>query len=564
MKRAILLRVLVFSLFPLGMARGQISPGELSAAHADLEGMSNCTRCHTIGRTVTHDRCLDCHRELKSRIAAGKGYHARIAARECVDCHKEHHGRSFAITRFDRTGYDHKLATGFALEGKHAQLECQKCHRSDLLRAADVKSNQSLVHHGTYLGLSPACASCHDDVHRGQFSGDCSTCHTPSAWKPVGNFSHDRTRFRLTGKHTEVPCASCHKALPADPKTVRFKGLAFQGCKDCHADPHKGKLQGTCESCHATAGWTQAGTTFNHATTRFPLNGLHSRVRCIGCHTATAGASPGHGLRFARFQRCADCHPDPHKGQFASRIRNGGCESCHAENGWHEGPMKTFDHATTRFPLRGKHAVLECATCHGTTPGVRVTPDMLTGFARCAACHPDPHAGQFTRGGAITDCGTCHNEDRFVPAAYSTAMHNANRFSLNGGHEAVPCVKCHATEVIAGKRVQVFARASLPACVACHQDPHGGKLARFTAAGCTVCHTSTMWTDIHFDHSQTRYPLDGKHVRVACARCHAPSTGSRAPDLWQFQGVATACAGCHGGAAPAKSTGSVREGGRKQ
>jgi cytochrome c553 len=56
-----------------------------------------------------------------------------------------------------------------------------------------------------------------------------------------------------------------------------------------------------------------------------------------------------------------------------------------------------------------------------------------------------------------------------------------------------------------------------------------------------------MWADIHFDHGQTQYPLDGQHVSVACARCHAPSAGSRALDLWQFQGAATTCAGCHGG-----------------
>ncbi len=31
---------------------GQISPGDLSNAHKDLEGMSNCTKCHVLGDKV--------------------------------------------------------------------------------------------------------------------------------------------------------------------------------------------------------------------------------------------------------------------------------------------------------------------------------------------------------------------------------------------------------------------------------------------------------------------------------------------------------------------------------
>ena len=33
---------------------GQISPGELAKVHLQLEGMSNCTQCHILGKKVSN------------------------------------------------------------------------------------------------------------------------------------------------------------------------------------------------------------------------------------------------------------------------------------------------------------------------------------------------------------------------------------------------------------------------------------------------------------------------------------------------------------------------------
>jgi uncharacterized paraquat-inducible protein A len=51
----------------------QISPGELSQAHAHLEGMSKCTQCHTLGDKVSNIKCLACQTEIKERIDQQKG-----------------------------------------------------------------------------------------------------------------------------------------------------------------------------------------------------------------------------------------------------------------------------------------------------------------------------------------------------------------------------------------------------------------------------------------------------------------------------------------------------------
>lgn len=43
------------------------------------------------------------------------------------------------------------------------------------------------------------------------------------------------------------------------------------------------------------------------------------------------------------------------------------------------------------------------------------------------------------------------------------------------------------------------------------------------------------------DHDKTRFPLTGRHQRVACESCHPPSAASR-----QWTGVPRDCRGCHG------------------
>ncbi|HMK39756.1 MAG TPA: cytochrome C, partial [Bacteroidota bacterium] len=250
-------------------ARAQISPGELSSPHASLEGMGNCTRCHDLGKEVANAKCLECHTELRTRVNAGKGFHAGLTAKQCAECHSEHHGRNFTLIRFDRTRFNHD-GTGFALEGKHRPLECARCHAQEHITAKDVRANRALLGSGTFMGLPADCNGCHADRHRGQLALECRTCHTTEGWKPAARFVHDRAKYRLTGKHVLVECARCHKPLPDDVHTVKYSGIAFDRCSSCHADPHRGRFQKPCESCHATSGWeTGAARNFDHAATKF-------------------------------------------------------------------------------------------------------------------------------------------------------------------------------------------------------------------------------------------------------------------------------------------------------
>jgi hypothetical protein len=71
----IAIRCLVLSLIAIpSVAVCQISPGELSAAHASLEGIGNCTACHTLGKTIDDNRCLGCHEELRLALPIGQDF----------------------------------------------------------------------------------------------------------------------------------------------------------------------------------------------------------------------------------------------------------------------------------------------------------------------------------------------------------------------------------------------------------------------------------------------------------------------------------------------------------
>ena len=550
--RVLLSSVLALSILGGRSAHAQISPGELSRAHQKLEGISGCTSCHAMGHAITADNCYSCHQELASRVKAGRGLHATFSGKACVDCHKEHHGRDFDLVRMERSSFDHR-ATGFVLEGRHAGLKCEQCHRAEKITAQDVLARPGLIAAGTFLGLSANCASCHTDPHKGGLGETCTSCHTNSAWSPAPGFSHARTRFALTGRHTEVRCAQCHTATVSGRPQMVYRGLRFDDCASCHRDVHSGKFTQACSSCHLTAGWGSAARAFDHTRTRFPLRGKHARVGCEGCH-GSSGKSSGMTVAahrpVTRFEHCADCHRDPHGGQFAARPGGGRCEECHTEAGWAVESIAGFNHAATEFPLRGKHASVDCSKCHVPAKMAAGQAGRLR-FQHCADCHRDPHAGQFVLRSDVGACESCHREEGFVPAVFPVSAHAAGRFPLAGSHLAVPCDRCHQMETISGARTRVFRRSELPGCASCHEDAHKGVLTRWMTDGCATCHTADAWTGVAFAHDRTGFPLKGAHKEVACRACHTKGTDG----LARYAGIPKVCSACHDSAQPSSRKG---------
>ena len=539
-------------------AHAQISPGPLSRPHQSLNGSTNCTSCHQLSRGSPTFRCTDCHVEIGSRINARRGLHATYnikpgSSQECARCHSDHNGKDFPLVKWDIKSFDHKL-TGYILQGKHAGLTCAQCHSPKHIAPAERSLIKIKDPNQTFLGLSSTCTTCHEDHHNGRLGPNCLQCHTYDDWKSVsvgkgGNFDHSKTRYPLTGLHTQVACEKCH--TPGTDGQPRFAGLAFGKCSDCHTDPHRGTFQQICQSCHNTNGWRKISSgnlsqNFDHSKTKFPLLGKHVEVGCTQCH---AGGDFKKPLAFAK---CMDCHkPDPHKGQFAARADAGECASCHTVNGFKPSTFGLTEHAQTKSPLKGGHAKLECAQCH--TPKGKDTLFKIK-FEQCTNCHKDEHAGQFALEPYMNDCARCHTVDGYHPSTFTLTRHKESRFTLTGSHVAIPCADCHKlSDTFKPKPVVQYHWSNL-ACTSCHEDPHKGQFAdKMNQAGkdgkrlgCQACHSTKTWRELtSFDHDKTTFPLLGAHRATACIDCHKPSNLETKLINVNFKTAPTKCEQCH-------------------
>ncbi len=531
-RRLIIFFVLVSGASP---SVAQVSPGELSRAHSALEGITHCTDCHDRGAQIGVDRCLACHTDIKASIDRTTGLHAQSTGTNCESCHKEHLGLDAAITRFDRNTFDH-ATTGFALSGAHRPLSCEQCHRTANIRLSAVRTFKRSPGKVTLLGLDRQCASCHTDRHAGKLSSDCSACHTTASWKPAAGFKHDSTKFPLTGKHAAVECAACHPR-PDSPAAPRlFSSKPFTACTPCHTSPHPAgfAVGKTCTACHTTDGWGSVAA-FDHSVTRFGLDGRHAQVVCVKCHPAMERATAPVKVRFAakEFADCSPCHNSPHGQGFSGRT----CRSCHVPQSWSSGDRSGFDHRLTQFALVGAHVNVECVKCHSRAEAGTFADVFRKGRTPCAACHNDPHAAVFVKSYA-NDCARCHSESAFVPATFSSVMHDSTVFPLTGAHRAIPCGPCHRP---AGSVTAVFRFASTR-CDACHDDKHRGQFQKqMSATSCAQCHSTSTWDMRSFDHGSTGFPLVGQHAVTKCAECHRPD----AAGVVQYVGTPTDCASCH-------------------
>jgi hypothetical protein len=232
---------------------------------------------------------------------------------------------------------DHTL-TRFPLTGRHLLVECEACH-------VDRQ----------WTGIGMACLSCHspDDPHQGQFSADCSDCHTANGWEDLTS-SHAETGFRLEGGHASPACADCHPS-------GRYAGTPST-CIGCHAgdDRHNGEFGTECSTCHRPTRWED--WTFDHNLSAFPLTGAHRGVTCKGCHSGGRFAGPS--------SACSTCHgkPSSHGSAFGSN-----CGACHSTSAWRPASFN----GPHPFPMNHHGADGDCSTCH---------PSSLTSYS-CTGCH---------------------------------------------------------------------------------------------------------------------------------------------------------------------------------
>lgn len=312
---------------------------------------------------------------------------------------------------------------------------------------------------------------------------NCSACHDRA----------DRSRQTAL-------CLECHKDVAADVTRRaglhgRLPNIGSGECKACHSE-HLGREADIVKLEPAA---------FDHAASGFRLEGAHGAVRCESCH------APGKKYREAS-PGCGGCHraDDIHAGGLGAN-----CANCHATLSWRN---PRFDHATTKFPLRGAHATKACGACH-IAGRYRETPQ------RCIACHAPDDVHRGTRG---ENCAECHTETSWTTAHFDHARETG--FALLGVHAALDCAGCHRS----GKFDDDLPRT----CSGCHRtdDAHASRFGD----DCASCHGNEAWRQVSFDHARaTRFALTGGHARVDCHACHTARVA--------VQKLANDCASCHRG-----------------
>jgi len=206
------------------------------------------------------------------------------------------------------------------------------------------------------------------------------------------------------------------------------------------------------------------------------------------------------------------------------------CGVCHSTESW---TKVTFDHDRTGFPLRGRHAVTLCSSCHASSDFRAALP------TNCAACHTDVHAGEFGM-----RCASCHDAESWR-SRFNADAHRFTNFPLTGRHGSIPCEECHLDQ-----RDRGFTRATVR-CLTCHQADYlraGTISVDHVAAGfgpnCRDCHNAWRFSPARFDAHNACFQLTaGPHTAFGCLDCHTTLNGAVVTGACATN--TAACTNCH-------------------
>lgn len=220
-----------------------VSPGPLSAAHANL--VNQCAACHepTVGVTVA--RCTACHANAERLLGRQPtAFHASI--QECATCHVEHQRTNLRPIAMDHvalakigvrtlaraSGQD--AASGATLKSLETWL------RVDIPDQLDAGTTREVLN----------CAGCHatKDRHVGMLGKDCAQCHATTQWT-IPEFQHPSPR--------STSCAQCHKPPPSH-YMMHFDMVSKKvaGQEDERVGACCGIAQvNQCYRCHQTTSW---------------------------------------------------------------------------------------------------------------------------------------------------------------------------------------------------------------------------------------------------------------------------------------------------------------------
>ena len=161
---------------------------------------------------------------------------------------------------------------------------------------------------------------------------------------------------------------------------------------------------------------------------------------------------------------------------------------------------------------------------------------------RCVDCHQNIHKGYIQdKFYSNQDCTSCHNSDSWASVKFD---HSLTDWPLEGAHLNVDCRACHFEEIDnQGNYSQSFENLSTE-CVHCHENIHGDQFEEQGSTDCIKCHVTVDWEPINFDHSKTKFSLEGKHAEIECKACHNNFDEETKRIIYQIEKFE--CIDCHG------------------
>lgn len=209
----------------------QISPGKLSAAHAQLS--TQCAACHTAVKGIDDAKCISCHADNKALLERQPtAFHGIIG--NCASCHIEHKGMDVNLRKMNHE----------ALAQIGSKMIINGVNISNILDNSIQATNYPLV---SGLEATLNCANCHStkDKHIGLFGQNCASCHATSQWT-IPKFQHPSVN--------SIVCSQCHQAPPShymmhfdmvDKLVAARSNVTGNGCCE-------GVKVNQCYSCHKT------------------------------------------------------------------------------------------------------------------------------------------------------------------------------------------------------------------------------------------------------------------------------------------------------------------------
>ena len=436
------------------------------------------------------------------------------------------------------------------LSSAHAGLEteCAACHSRDRVEPSlCLKCHSALrvrvrARKGYHARVDQVrCGKCHPEHHGREF---------PTTRWPTGGekgFDHRLAGYPLSGSHKKAACRDCHK--PANIKEPSVKRLPlpirqrtylglWTECGSCHQDVHRGTLGAVCTSCHTETGFRPVTRFPEHSRTRFPLKGKHKSVPCAKCHRPAQGTWRFSGIPSAT---CADCHKTPHRASMG--VKGGkatlACQKCHGETKWSAIDYNKDSHPAT-LPLKGGHGRAACKACHGAKASQ--TPKS-TG---CASCHKDIHGGKF---GAT--CTKCHSVETWrVSRGQASGGTVLPEQKASADHLGIPAAKVKAVAFHSQTRYPLTGRHIVTSCDACHRRGKKRVYKKMKFGRCDDCHKDTHQGQF------ARHDTPNAELARRCEGCHdtlgwplvrftlAQHDQARFPLKAAHRGVP--CASCHG------------------